>query len=1179
MPLNVFTDQLKNLNQYSKLIEAINTKRYPVSLYGLSEESLAHICYGLNQHTSRQVLIVTYNELRAKKIVEDLRLFSSRDIELFPQREVVFYNVDAYSHGILHQRLNVIDKLIEAKPIIVVASIESIMDKVFNKEILNKYRTVLKYGDKIDLEKLIKNLNILGYERVDMIEGKGQFSVRGGIVDFYPITLENPVRVELFDDEIDSLRTFDIKTQRSIQNISEIKIGPAKEIIFEDEYRKEVVKQIENDLTKAVKKIGKEENSQLIVEKLTEKFTHYIELINSGLNFDNIEPLIPYFPVQYKSIVDYFDKSALMLIDEPNRIEENAMTYLKSFRSKFLDFFERGEVLPKQEGIYYNFDELKEKLNQRPCIMSMGLRKGTDIFESKETVNITTKGMQSFHNKIEFLVNELRNLKYRGYKTIILSGVEDRGKRLVETLKEYGVECSFIKTLDVEIKSGQIFVLAGTISRGFEYPDLKFAIISDKEIYGKSKRKRAKQYSKDTKKITSFTDLKPGDYVVHETHGIGVYVGIEQLKVQGVKKDYLSIKYSGKDRLYVPVDQMDLIQKYIGADSIKPKVNKLGTGEWVKTKQKAKKAIENMAKELLELYAKRQTTKGFAFSTDQPWQKQFEDLFPYEETNDQLKCIEEIKRDMEKDKPMDRLLCGDVGYGKTEVALRAAFKAVMDGKQVAFLVPTTILAQQHYNTIRERFSQFPVKVDMLSRFRTPSHQKKILRDLRSGNLDIVVGTHRLLSSDVKFKDLGLLIIDEEQRFGVKHKEALKKLKESIDVLTLTATPIPRTLHMALVGIRDMSVIDEPPEERYPVQTYVMEYNEGIIRDAIVKELNRDGQVYFVYNRVQGIQQMAAKLKKLVPEARIVVGHGQMNERELEKVMIDFLKREYDILVCTTIIETGLDISNVNTLIVYDSDKMGLSQLYQLRGRVGRSNRIAYAYFTYEKDKALSEVAEKRLKAIKEFTEFGSGFKIAMRDLEIRGAGNLLGPEQHGHMASIGYDLYVKYLEEAIKKLKGEIKQEDIETTIELNVDGYIPSRYIANEEQKIEIYKKISSIQNREDLSDVQEEIIDRFGDIPKEVDNLLKISLIKSMCKRAKISSLTQIDNYIKIEFVKPDIITPQLINELLNSFGRRMSFDISKTPHIKYKLMKKTQESILKEVQQVIQKISSFHEGEIDI
>ncbi|WP_200791887.1 transcription-repair coupling factor [Caloranaerobacter azorensis] len=1179
MFLDVFINSLKNSKQYNELIEFINNRKYPVSLYGLSEESLSHICYGLNQHTGRQVLIVTYNELRAKKIVEDLKLFSSKGVELFPQREVVFYNVDAYSHGILYQRLRVIDKLIEGKPIIVVASIESIMDKVFNKEILSKYKAVLRYGDKIDLEELIKNLNILGYERVDMIEGKGQFSIRGGIVDFYPITLENPVRIELFDDEIDSIRTFDIKTQRSIENVSEVKIGPVKEIILEDEYREEIVKRIEDDLTKTIKRMSDEKDSQLMIQKLTEKFKHYIELVNSGLNFDNIEPLIPYFPVEYKSIVDYFAESALMIIDEPQRIEEKADTYLKSFRNKFLDFFERGEVLPKQESIYYDFDSLKEKLSQRPCIVSTGLRKTSNIFEIKAAVNIISKSMQSFHNKIEFLVNELKNLKYRGYKIIILSGVEDRGKRLVETLSEYGIECSFIDNRNVEIKSGQIFVLAGTISSGFEYPDLKFTIISDKEIYGKSKKKRVKRYSKDTKRITSFTDLKPGDYVVHETHGIGVYVGIEQLKVQGVKKDYLSIKYSGKDRLYVPVDQMDLIQKYIGADSIKPKVNKLGTGEWIKTKQKAKKAIENMAKELLELYAKRQTTKGFAFSKDQPWQKQFEDLFPYEETSDQLKCIEEIKRDMEKDKPMDRLLCGDVGYGKTEVALRAVFKAVMDGKQVAFLVPTTILAQQHYNTIKERFSQFPVKVDMLSRFRTPTHQKKILRDLKSGNLDIVVGTHRLLSNDVKFKDLGLLIIDEEQRFGVKHKETLKKLKESIDVLTLTATPIPRTLHMALVGIRDMSVIDEPPEERYPVQTYVMEYNESIIRDAIIKELNRDGQVYFVYNRVQDIQQMAARLKKLVPEARIVVGHGQMSERQLERVMIDFLKREYDILVCTTIIETGLDISNVNTLIVYDSDKMGLSQLYQLRGRVGRSDRIAYAYFTYEKDKVLSEVAEKRLKAIKEFTEFGSGFKIAMRDLEIRGAGNLLGPEQHGHMASIGYDLYVKYLDETIKKLKGEIREEDIETTIELNVDGYIPRYYIANEEQKIEIYKKISSIQSREDLVDVQEEIMDRFGDIPKEVDNLLKISLIKSMCKKAKISSLTQIDNYIKIEFVKPDAITPQLINELLNSFGRRMSFDISKTPHIKYRLMKRMQEDILREVERVIQKISSFHEGQIDI
>jgi len=568
---------------------------------------------------------------------------------------------------------------------------------------------------------------------------------------------------------------------------------------------------------------------------------------------------------------------------------------------------------------------------------------------------------------------------------------------------ELGIDCIYSPNSNIDIKSGQVIIVPVTISAVFEYPRIKYIIISDKEVFGTIKRKRKTKSKKNQKKISSFRELKVGDFVVHENHGIGKYVGMEQLNVQGVKKDYLTVKYSGQDRLYIPVDQMDLIQKYIGADAGKPKVSKLGSGEWSRTKNKVKKAIEDMAMDLLQLYAKRSTVKGYSYSKDQPWQKQFEDTFPYEETDDQLKCIEDIKEDMEKMRPMDRLLCGDVGYGKTEVALRAAFKATLDGKQVAILVPTTILAQQHYNTIIERFNDFPINAEMLSRFRTPNQQKKIISEIKSGNIDIIVGTHRLLSKDVKFKDLGILIVDEEQRFGVKHKESIKQIKESVDVLTLTATPIPRTLHMALIGARDMSVIEEPPEERYPVQTYVVEYNENMVREAIIKEVNRNGQVYFVFNRVKGIKRMAAKLKELVPEARIAVGHGQMSERELEKVMLDFMNGEYDVLVCTTIIETGLDISNVNTMIIHDADKMGLSQLYQLRGRVGRSNRVAFSYFTYEKDKVLSEVAEKRLKAIKEFTEFGSGFKIAMRDLEIRGAGNLLGAEQHSHMTAIGYD--------------------------------------------------------------------------------------------------------------------------------------------------------------------------------
>ncbi|MFA5524733.1 MAG: transcription-repair coupling factor [Tissierellales bacterium] len=1172
MKSNMLIDSLKNLPSYDQLRSEINKKTTPIALHGLSEENIAHISYGLNQHLDKQVLIITYDDLRAKKISEDLSFFSKENSELFPAREVVLYDIAAHSHEISNHRVRVMDKLIQGENIAVVSSIHSIMNKIMTKSIIEKHTIDIEMGQIIDLNQMSKTFIIQGYERVDMVEGVGQFSVRGGIVDLFPVNSSNPFRIELFDDEIDSIRLFDLKTQRSIENLSRIHIPPIKEILILDEELSDVINGIESDLNGSIKKLQKKGETE-IVDALTEKFRSYIDRLSSGLSIGNLDLVVPYLRQNLSNIVEYFKRDSIVIIDEPQRIEESIKGLRQDFINRYTDKFERGEVLSKHQDIYHTYESILEHIHSMTCITTTNFLKNNPRFKPKAIINFSIKSMQSFHNKIETIVDELKYLKYRGYKTIILSGTKERGVRLAQNLLENNIECSYVDHTFREIKSGQVFITAGSLSRGFEYSNLKFAIISDKEVFGTYKKARTIKKRKDTAKISSFTDLNIGDYVVHETHGIGKYIGVEQLTVQGVKKDYLSVKYSGQDKLYVPIDQMNLIQKYIGSDAGEPKVSKLGSSEWVKTKTKVKKAIEDMAADLIKLYASRQTVKGYSFSPDTPWQKQFEDAFSYEETDDQLRCIEEIKKDMEKDKPMDRLLCGDVGYGKTEVALRAAFKAIMDGKQVAILVPTTILAQQHYNTIIERFSQFPIKAEMLSRFRTPNQQKKIINDLKSGNLDIVVGTHRLLSKDVKYKDLGLLVIDEEQRFGVKHKETIKIIKESVDVLTLTATPIPRTLHMSLIGIRDMSVIEEPPEERYPVQTYVVEHNEQQIRDALIRELNREGQIYYLYNRVQNIQQFATRVKTLVPDARVAIGHGQMSERELEKVMMDFLSRDIDILVCTTIIETGLDIPNVNTIIINDSDKMGLSQLYQLRGRVGRSNRIASAYFTYEKNKVLTEVAEKRLKAVKEFTEFGSGFKIAMRDLEIRGAGNLLGSEQHGQMAAIGYDLYVKFLDETIRKLKGEQEDEIVETTIELNVDGYIPKKYIENQEQKVEIYKRIASIMSKQDYSDVLEEIIDRFGEIPNEVTNLLKISYIKSLCSKSKITTVSQNDQMIKLEFKSIENITPELINELVISYGRRMTFDLSKTPNFKYKLTGKSQKSMLIELEKVIEKISGFH------
>lgn len=1146
MPQNIFIDPLKNLPSYEKLLEEIGRRTSPIAIHGLSSESLGHITYALNEDTHKQILVVTSDETKAKEIYEDLKNFHI-PVELYDSRELVLYDIEAFSYETIHSRLKILSKLNNGENLVVVTYVEALLNKIMSREIFKEYTESIKYGETIELEKLIANFVTKGYERVNMLEGKGQFSIRGGIIDFFPPDNNHPYRIELFDDEVDSIRIFDIGTQRSIEKVDEVSIPPTKEILILDDFKEEIISNLNEDFNRGSRKISDDSKSK---DLLDEKFSKYIEALREDLSISNVDMVTPYIPDdKLGSLIDYLCRDSLVLLDDPKRIEERIKEIYNDFVFKFTDVFQQGEVLPSHERIYFDYEKISKKIKDYICLTITTFLKTDEKYPPKSILNITTKGMQSFHNKIDFLVEELNHYKYRGYKTIIFSGTEDRGKRLEEALKEKGIECIYIYDNERAIKSSQVFIISGSINKGFEYSAIKFVLISDKEVFGTNRKQASKPFKKNTKKVTDFSDLKIGSYVVHENHGIGQYLGVEQLDIQGIKKDYLTIKYKGKDKLYVPVDQMNLIQKYVGADKSKPKINKLSSSEWGKTKAKAKRAIEDMAKDLLELYAKRQSEKGFAFSSDNPWQREFEDMFPYKETESQGRSIEEIKKDMEKPRPMDRLLCGDVGYGKTEVALRAAFKAIMDSKQVAFLVPTTILAQQHYNTIISRFNEFPIKVGILSRFKTPAEQKKIIEDLRNGNIDIIVGTHRLLSKDVKFSDLGLLIVDEEQRFGVKHKEKLKQIKENVDVLTLTATPIPRTLHMSLIGIRDMSIIDEPPEERYPIQTYVVEYNEQLARDAIIKEINRGGQVYFVYNRVETIDRMASRLKKIVPEANIAIGHGQMSERELEKVMIKFLNKEYDVLVCTTIIETGLDIPNVNTIVVYDSDKMGLSQLYQLRGRVGRTNRLAFAYLMYERDKVLSEVAEKRLKAIKEFTEFGSGFKIAMRDLEIRGAGNLLGMEQHGHIEAIGYDLYVKFLNDTIKRFKGDEVEDIVETTIELKIDGYIPDKYISDEEIKIEIYKKIASIQTEEDYHDLVEELIDRFGDIPIEVDNLMKISYIKNISSRSYITSIVQNKDFIEIQFSSSSYIKPKLIHELSSDYKRRLQFDLSDKPTFKFR------------------------------
>jgi len=892
--------------------------------------------------------------------------------------------------------------------------------------------------------------------------------------------------------------------------------------------------------------------------------------------FPGMDRYISYIIPEPSDITEYAGDGAVVFMDEPARIRQRIENVLLEHQEICKGLMEKGQILPKSLDINFDFESTDKKLEKNKTVNLVTIPSENKRLREGKSYTIPSKLMNSYQGHMELFIDDIKHWKEKGTRILVLSGTRGRGERLCDTLRSKDIESVYSENQDIDIMPGQVVITRGSLNKGFEYPSIGFTVVSDKEAFGLDRRLKKTTARKQGDKIKAFSDLRIGDYVVHQSHGIGQYVGIQTLVVDSVKRDYLKIKYQEGDHLYIPTNQLDLIQKYIGSEGKIPKLNKLGGNDWAKTKKRVKESLKELAGELVKLYAQRQSVKGFAFSKDMVWQKQFEEMFPYEETDDQLRCIEEIKTDMEMEKPMDRLLCGDVGYGKTEVALRAAFKAIMDGKQVAYLVPTTVLASQHYSNFKERVKDFPVTVEVISRFRSQAEQRRILKDVRAGNVDILIGTHRLLQKDIQFKDLGLLIVDEEQRFGVSHKEKLKNLKANIDVLTLTATPIPRTLHMSLVGIRDISVLEDPPEERYPVQTYVIEYNPDIIRDAITRELSRKGQVFYLYNRVRSIQLVASELQALVPDARIAVAHGQMDENQLEDVMDSFLNGEYDILVCTTIIESGLDMPNVNTIIVEDADKMGLSQLYQLRGRVGRSNRLAYAYITYKKDKVLSEVAEKRLQAIKEFTEFGSGFKIAMRDLEIRGAGNLLGPEQHGHMESVGYDMYCKLLDEAVKELTGEARaDEETEMTVDINVSAYIDDEYINAENQKIEMYKKIASIQDEQDVLDVEDELIDRYGDLPKPVKNLIQVAHLKILSKACGFISLQEKGDSVIFYCKDNSAVKLEVLGKLMDKYKRKLMFTASNTPYITFKTTGTSRDNLLDNIKILLQDIKKLQYG----
>lgn len=1157
MRLQGLLQPLKENNKFIEIIESLNNKKYPINIFGLSESGKSYIIDGIFNEINNSIVVVTHNEIEAKNLYDDLSFYST-DIYLLPIREVVFYNVDAISGDLRWARLKVIKEILNnKKKKIIVTSIDAMTALYTPREKYLNYSIRIKNGDEVDLKNISKKLIECGYERVEVVEGKGEFSFRGGILDVFPPISVYPYRIELFGDEVDSIRTFNVESQRSIEKVNAVEIFPAREVIVDDESKNNANKKIINELDSIIEKSNKQNSEQ--VEKIRGIVNKNLEMLNETSTFETIDSYLPFFYEEMESLFDYLD-GYTFIIDDLKRCEGKIESIYYEFNENYLAFLQRGDILPSQNKLLIDKEDLLIKLDKSNVIALNTFEVKSDILTTCKYIEFNQITSNNYNGQLDLLIEDIKERKSEGFRTLILAGTRTRGERLVKTLRERDVESVYKDEVD-SIELGQAVVTFGNLVKGFEYPDLKVCVISDKEVFGEAKKSLPKKTNKKkgVGKITSFAELKPGDYVVHANHGIGVFKGIKQIDISGNTRDYLDIVYDKGDKLYVPVDQLDLVQKYIGTEGKTPKINKLGGNEWQKAKAKVRKSINEIAEDLVKLYAARATLKGYKYSKDTEWQIQFEDEFPYEETPDQLTSLEEIKRDMESDKPMDRLLCGDVGYGKTEVAIRAAFKAVMDGKQVAFLVPTTILAEQHYKNLVKRFSDFPVKIDMISRFRTAKQQKATLQALKEGNVDILIGTHRLVSKDITFKDLGLLIVDEEQRFGVAQKEKIKSIKKNVDVLTLSATPIPRTLHMSLTGVRDISVIETPPEERHPIQTYVVEQNDQLIRDAILREVGRGGQVYFVYNRVESIQGMANYIRELVPECKVGIIHGQMTEKQLETEMINFMQKEYDVLVCTTIIETGIDISNVNTMIVNNADKMGLSQLYQLRGRVGRSNKIAYAYFMYTKDKILTEIAEKRLKALKDFTELGSGFKIAMRDLEIRGAGNMMGSSQHGHMAAIGYDLYCRMLEDTVKLIKGEIEQEPIETIVDIKIDAYIPSSYIEDEIQKIEIYKKIAAIEDMDDYNDIKAELEDRYSAIPEAVYNLMDIAYVKSLAKLLFIEEIKETPKEVRFKLPKGYKKINEIYNVLLKKYKDNVVLYFGEAPFFAIKINTIKKEEII--------------------
>ena len=1166
----VFANPLVDLAEYTDMKQDLDQGKGPVQVSGVTDSQKVHVMHELSKDNPWR-LVVTYDDTRAKEIFDDFSYFEP-NTWLYPARDLLFYSSDIHGNLLTRQRMQVFKHLLEDEGGVVVTTVDGLMDHLLPLSRIKESCLNIMVGQTLDMEEIKHLLTGMGYERMGQVDGMGQFSVRGGILDVFPLTEEVPVRIELWGDEVDSIRSFDAESQRSIQQMDEVTIYPAAELILTKKDIEEGILCLEVD-EKKQEKAFRDQKKPEEAQRIRRAVGELVESLKEGFDVQTLDAYIRYFCRDTVSFLDYMKEvgakvtlvssgaagkasekkqaaGLALILDEPQRMKEKAETVETEFRESMSHRLEQGYILPGQADLLFSSKTVLAECHTPHSIFMTGLDQRLPGMTPKAKYSLTGKNLNSYQNSFEILIKDLTRWKKDGYRVILLSASRTRASRLAGDLREYDLRAFCPEDAGRPVAPGEIMVTYGKLHKGFEYPLIKFVVITEGDMFGVEKRKKKrKKYNYEGKKISSFSELSVGDYVVHESHGLGIYKGIEKIEQDHVIKDYIKVEYGDGGNLYLPATRLEGIQKYAGADAKVPKLNKLGGTEWTKTKTKVRTAVREIAKELVELYAARQDAEGFQYGPDTVWQKEFEEMFPYDETDDQLTAIDDTKRDMESKKIMDRLICGDVGYGKTEIALRAAFKAVQEEKQVVYLVPTTILAQQIYNTFVQRMKDFPVRVDMMSRFRTPGEMKKTVEGLKKGYVDIIVGTHRVLSKDVQFKNLGLLIVDEEQRFGVTHKEKIKQMKQNVDVLTLTATPIPRTLHMSLIGIRDMSVLEEPPVDRVPIQTYVMEYNDEMIREAIHRELGRGGQVYYVYNRVNNIDEVANHVASLVPDANVAFAHGQMNEHQLEKIMLDFINGDIDVLVSTTIIETGLDIPNANTMIIQDADRLGLSQLYQIRGRIGRSNRTSYAFLMYKRDKMLKEDAEKRLQAIREFTELGSGIKIAMRDLEIRGAGNILGAEQHGHMEAVGYDLYCKMLNEAVIALKGgQEEEETFETVVDCDIDAFIPDGYIKNEYLKLDVYKRISAIETDDEYMDMQDELIDRFGDIPKSVDNLLRVAELKAMAHRAYVTEVDINTQEIRIELYPKAKLNVTGIPALIAGYKTALRFAQGEKPVLFY-------------------------------